>query len=77
MIGYIYTYTNTVNNKKYVGQTFSEKTRRYQFNSRALYTTNHSNGGKLSHFDRALKNMVKINLYMKLYKKLSAILNKN
>lgn len=55
MIGYIYTYTNTVNNKKYVGQTFSEKTRRYQFNSRALYTTNHSNGGKLSHFDRALK----------------------
>lgn len=61
MKGIIYCYTNLINDKKYIGQTYSEKTRRYSFNCKTTYTTSRKAGGKLSHFDAALKKYGKEN----------------
>ena len=61
MKGIIYCYTNLINDKKYIGQTYSEKTRKSAFNCKKTYTTSRKSGGKLSHFDAALKKYGKEN----------------
>lgn len=51
--GIIYCYFNPINEKRYIGQTVDEKSRRSAFKTKELYCTSLSSGGKLSKFDAA------------------------
>lgn len=53
--GIIYCYFNPINEKRYIGQTINEKSRRSDFKTKELYCTKLDNGGKLSKFDAARK----------------------
>lgn len=53
--GIIYCYLNPINDKRYIGQTINEQSRRSDFRTRELYCTKFGNGGKLSKFDAARK----------------------
>lgn len=49
--GIIYCYFNPINEKRYIGQTIDERSRRSAFKTKELYCTSLKNGGKLSKFD--------------------------
>lgn len=69
--GIIYCYTNKINNKKYIGQTTDENSRKIKFRTQDEYCTSHKNGGRLSHFDNARKkNTALIPLFMKYWNEL-------
>lgn len=53
--GIIYCYFNPINEKRYIGQTIDERSRRSAFKTKELYCTSLENGGKLSKFDQARK----------------------
>lgn len=53
--GIIYCYLNPINEKRYIGQTINERSRRSAFKTKELYCTKLENGGKLSKFDAARK----------------------
>ena len=54
--GIIYCYFNPITNKRYIGQTINEKSRRSAFKTKETYCTSLSSGGKLSKFDQARKD---------------------
>lgn len=53
--GIIYCYLNPINEKRYIGQTINENSRRSAFKTKELYCTKLNHGGKLSKFDAARK----------------------
>lgn len=49
--GIIYCYFNPIEDKRYIGQTMNEKSRRSAFKTKELYCTSLKLGGNLSKFD--------------------------
>ena len=54
--GIIYCYFNPIEDKRYIGQTMNEKSRRSAFKTKELYCTSLKSGGNLSKFDQARKD---------------------